>query len=169
MLGRRRQLPIPRFLPELCSNCGRELKWTVVSHYDPIIRKHKADYYTAECVCGEVYYRDPRGQPVEPATENFAPDRSMFAKSPQGNQWYPGTTEYSEGERKAAEAAKQAAIAAAQKAAAAKEAAAQQAAQQPAAEGGAPPVPAPAAAPAAGAPVPSADAGAPPAETPAVD
>ena len=165
MLGRRRKLPIPRFLEEKCDKCGRRLHWTVVSHYDPIIGMEKPDYFKAQCECGEDHYRDGRGQPVAPPEENLAPDRSMYALSPQGKQWFPGTKEYAEAEVKAAEAAKAAAAAAA-KAAAAKEAAAQAppAAQAPAPEASTAPAQPAAAAPAQPQPPPGQPAAAAPAQ-----
>ena len=118
MLGRRRKLPLPRFLEEKCDQCGRRLDWKIVSHFDPVIRLDKPDYYVAKCACGENHYRDGRGQPVSPPEENLAPDRSMFALSPQGQQWYPGTAEYKDAQAKAAEQAKAAAEAKAKQAAA---------------------------------------------------
>src|ERR1700736_2280794 len=102
--------------------------------FDAVIGLEKVEYYKAESECGEVFYRDGRGQVVEPAVENLAPDRSEFANSPQGPQPYSGYMEFVQQERAKAEALK---VAQAKKAA---DAAA-------AASGGAP---APSAAPAAG-------------------
>ena len=74
--------------------------------FDPVIGLEKADYYKAECSCGEVHYRDGRGQVVEPAVPNLAPDRSDYANSPQGPQPYSGYMEFVQQERAKAEALK---------------------------------------------------------------
>jgi hypothetical protein len=77
-----------------------------VTEYDPVIRLEKVDHYRADCTCGEVHYRDGRGQVVEPAVVNLPPDRSEFANSPQGPQPYSGYTEFVKQERAKAEALK---------------------------------------------------------------
>jgi hypothetical protein len=77
-----------------------------VTEYDPVIRLEKVDHYRADCACGEVHYRDGRGQVVEPAVENLPPDRSEFANSPQGPQPYSGYMEFVKQERAKAEALK---------------------------------------------------------------
>jgi len=145
-LGRRKRLPVPSFLPGTCPNCGKALSWTVKGYVDMVIKLEKVDYYEARCECGEALYRDGRNQPVEPPTENLAPDRSPMARSPQGMQPFPGTPEYEKAEATAKEAAKKAAEAAAQKAAAAK------AGAGPAAGGGGAAAPAPQQAPPSQAP-----------------
>ena len=140
IFGRRKKsFPIPAILPKTCPKCGRPLRWEAVTAFDPVIRLEKVEYYKAESECGEVFYRDGRGQVVEPAVENLAPDRSEFANSPQGPQPYSGYMEFVQQERAKAEALK---VAQAKKAA---EAAA--AAAAPAAAPGA--APAPGSAPAA--------------------
>jgi hypothetical protein len=107
IFGRRQKtFPIPTILPKTCPKCGRPLKWQAVTAYDPVIRLEKVEYYKAESECGEVFYRDGRGQPVEPAVENLAPDRSEFANSPQGPQPYSGYMEFVRQERAKAEALK---------------------------------------------------------------
>lgn len=77
-----------------------------MTEYDPVIRLEKVDHYRADCTCGEVHYRDGRGQVVEPAVVNLPPDRSEFANSPQGPQPYSGYTEFVKQERAKAEALK---------------------------------------------------------------
>jgi hypothetical protein len=77
-----------------------------VTIFDPVISLEKVDYYKAECACGEVHYRDGRGQVVEPAVPNLAPDRSDYANSPQGPQPYSGYMEFVKQERAKAEALK---------------------------------------------------------------
>ena len=107
MFGRKKGLPVPTFLPEKCGNCGGNLRWEVVSYFDPVIRVEKVDYYKAECgSCHTVHYRDGRGQVVEPAIENLPPDRSEFANSPQGPQPYSGFLEFVKQERAKAAALK---------------------------------------------------------------
>jgi hypothetical protein len=140
IFGRRKKsFPIPAILPKSCPKCGRPLRWEAVTAFDPVIRLEKVEYYKAESECGEVFYRDGRGQVVEPAVENLAPDRSDFANSPQGPQPYSGYMEFVQQERAKAEALK---VAQAKKAADAAAAAA-----APAAAPGA--APAPGSAPAA--------------------
>src|ERR1700730_11066816 len=85
--------PIPAVLPRTCPNCGAPLHWTPVTIFDPVIGLEKVDHYKAECACGEVHYRDGRGQEVEPAVPNLPPDTSEFANSPQGPQAYSGYME----------------------------------------------------------------------------
>ena len=99
-------MPIPSILPKTCPKCGARLHWTPVTIFDPVIRLEKVDYYKAECSCGEVHYRDGRGQVVEPAVLNLPPDRSDFANSPQGPQPYSGYMEFVQQERAKAEALK---------------------------------------------------------------
>ena len=82
------------------------LKWQPVTHLDPVIGLEKVDHYKAECQCGEVHFRDGRGQVVEPAVINLPPDRSEFANSPQGPQPYSGFIEFVKQERAKAEALK---------------------------------------------------------------
>ena len=107
MFGRKKGLPVPGFLPQKCGNCGGNLRWEVVSYFDPVIAVEKVDYYKAECAsCHTVHYRDGRGQVVEPAIENLAPDRSEFANSPQGPQPYSGFLEFVKQERAKAAALK---------------------------------------------------------------
>ena len=77
-----------------------------VTEYDPVIRLQKVDHYRADCACGEVHYRDGRGQVVEPAVVNLPPDKSEFANSPQGPQPYSGYMEFVQQERAKAEALK---------------------------------------------------------------
>lgn len=108
MFGRRKSFPIPRILPTTCTNCGKALHWTAVTLHDPAIGIEKVDHYKAECVCGEVYHRDGRGQVVEPAVENLAPDKSDYANSPQGPQPYSGYLEFVAQERAKEAAFKQA-------------------------------------------------------------
>jgi hypothetical protein len=98
------RFPIPAVLPRSCPECNARLRWEAVTLYDPVIRKHKVDYYRAECSCGEVHYRDARGQVVEPAVANLPPDQSDTANSPQGPQPYPGTPSYGAGAAPAAKA-----------------------------------------------------------------
>jgi hypothetical protein len=159
IFGRRKKsFPIPAILPKTCPKCGRPLRWEAVTAFDPVIRLEKAEYYKAESECGEVLYRDGRGQVVEPAVENLAPDRSDFANSPQGPQPYSGYMEFVQQERAKAEALK---VAQAKKAADAAAAAA-----APAAAPGA--APAPGSAPAAEAkPTPTAGAAPGPSSAPA--
>ena len=102
----RKTLPIPAILPKTCPKCGRPLKWRPVTIFDTVIGLEKVDYYVAESECGEVFYRDGRGQVVEPAVENLPPDRSDFANSPQGPQPYSGYMEFVQQERAKAEALK---------------------------------------------------------------
>src|SRR3982074_3980268 len=102
----RTKFPIPKILPTTCDNCGARLRWEPVTYFDPAIGTEKVDWYKAECSCGEVHYRDGRGQVVEPAVENLAPDRSEFANSPQGPQPYSGYMEFVQQERAKAEALK---------------------------------------------------------------
>jgi hypothetical protein len=99
-------MPIPSILPRTCPKCGARLHWTPVTIFDPVIGLEKADYYKAECSCGEVHYRDGRGQVVEPAVPNLPPDRSDYANSPQGPQPYSGYMEFVQQERAKAEALK---------------------------------------------------------------
>jgi hypothetical protein len=108
MFGRKQTLPVPKTFPTTCSSCGAKgLKWQTVSYFDPVIGIEKVDYYRAECAnCGTVHYRDVRGQVVEPAVENLAPDRSEYANSPQGPQAYSGFLEFVQQERAKAEALK---------------------------------------------------------------
>ncbi|MFN2462511.1 MAG: hypothetical protein ABR573_01240 [Candidatus Dormibacteria bacterium] len=106
VFGRTRSLPIPRFLPASCEQCGGRLEWKVVSYHDPVIRVDKVDHYEATDGAGHVHLRDGRGQAVEPAVENLAPDRSEFANSPQGPQPYTGFLEFVQQERAKAEALK---------------------------------------------------------------
>jgi hypothetical protein len=106
LFARRHTFPIPAILPKNCDNCGARLHWVPVTEYDPVIRLEKVDHYRADCACGEVHYRDGRGQVVEPAVENLPPDRSDFANSPQGPQPYSGYMEFVEQERAKAEALK---------------------------------------------------------------
>ena len=107
MFGRKKGLPVPTFLPGKCGNCGASLNWEVVSYFDPVIRVEKVDHYRAECgSCHTMHYRDGRGQVVEPAIENLAPDRSEFANSPQGPQPYSGFLEFVKQERAKAAALK---------------------------------------------------------------
>jgi hypothetical protein len=135
IFGRRQKtFPIPAILPKTCPKCGRPLKWRAVTAFDAVIGLEKVEYYVAESECGEVFYRDGRGQVVEPAVENLPPDRSDFANSPQGPQPYSGYMEFVAQERAKAEALK---VAQAKKAADAAAAAA----------GGTPTAPAGAAAP----------------------
>ena len=108
MFGRKFKFPIPKVLPEKCDNCGAKLKWVPVVYHDPVIAVDKVDHYKAECACGEVHYRDGRGQVVELATENLAPDRSEVARSPQGEVPYSGYMEFLKQERAKEEAFKQA-------------------------------------------------------------
>ena len=61
----RKTLPIPAILPKTCPKCGRPLKWQPVTIFDTVIGLEKVDYYVAESECGEVFYRDGRGQVVE--------------------------------------------------------------------------------------------------------
>lgn len=138
--------PIPATLPQVCDNCGKKLHWEAMAYTDPVIGIVKVDHYRAHCACGEVYYRDQRGQVVEPASENQPPDRFEFANSPQGPQPYSGFMEFVQQERAKEEALKKAQAAKAAAAAAAP------------AEGAAPAAGAPAegAAPAAAAPAPAA-------------
>jgi hypothetical protein len=151
MFGRKKSLPVPRFLDNKCTNCGTGLKWEVVAYFDPVIGVEKVDHYKAECPsCHTVHYRDGRGQVVEPAVENLAPDRSEFANSPQGPQPFSGFLEFVKQERAKAEALK---AAQAKKAA---DAAAAAAAPAPAAAGT---TAAGTTAPAAVAPAPQAPAG----------
>lgn len=77
-----------------------------MTEFDPVIRLEKVDHYRADCTCGEVHYRDGRGQVVEPAVENLPPDKSEFANSPQGPQPYSGYMEFVKQERAKAEALK---------------------------------------------------------------
>jgi hypothetical protein len=106
LFARRHTFPIPAILPKNCDNCGARLHWVPVTEYDPVIRLEKVDHYRADCACGEVHYRDGRGQVVEPAVENLPPDRSEFANSPQGPQPYSGYMEFVKQERAKAEALK---------------------------------------------------------------
>jgi hypothetical protein len=107
MFGRKKGLPVPRFLPQNCDNCGAGLKWAVVPYFDPVIGLEKVDHYKSECgSCHTVHYRDGRGQVVEPAVENLPPDKSEFANSPQGPQPYSGFLEFIKQERAKAEALK---------------------------------------------------------------
>jgi hypothetical protein len=107
MFGRKKSLPVPKFLTSKCDNCGAGLKWEVVAYFDPVIGVEKVDHYKADCPkCHTVHYRDGRGQVVEPAVENLAPDRSEFANSPQGPQPYSGFLEFVKQERAKAEALK---------------------------------------------------------------
>jgi hypothetical protein len=106
MLGRKKALPIPDILPTRCDKCNAKLNWRAVAYFDPVIRLEKVDHYKAECACGEVHYRDGRGQVVEPAVVNLPPDRSEFANSPQGPQPYSGFLEFVKQERAKAEALK---------------------------------------------------------------
>jgi hypothetical protein len=106
MFGRSKSMPIPSILPRKCPKCGAPLHWTPVTVFDTVIGLEKVDYYKAECACGEVHYRDGRGQEVEPAVPNLAPDRSDYANSPQGPQPYSGYMEFVEQERAKAEALK---------------------------------------------------------------
>lgn len=99
-------MPIPSILPKTCPQCGARLRWTPVTIFDPVIGLEKVDYYKAECPCGEVHYRDGRGQVVEPAVPNLPPDRSDYANSPQGPQPYSGYMEFVQQERAKAEALK---------------------------------------------------------------
>jgi hypothetical protein len=146
--------PIPAILPKTCPKCGRPLKWEAVTAFDAVIGLEKAEYYKAESECGEVFYRDGRGQVVEPAVENLPPDRSEFANSPQGPQPYSGYMEFVQQERAKAEALK---VAQAKKAADAAAAAAggQPAALTPAAATTAAPPAAATPAPAAPTPAPA--------------
>ena len=130
MFGAKKSLPLPRFLPAKCPECGNALPWTVVSYVDPIIGIEKVDHYQATDSAGHVHCRDARGQTVEPAIENLPPDRSDFANSPQGPQPYSGFLEFVQQERAKAEALK---VAQAKKAADAAAAAAGGAAAPPAA------------------------------------
>ncbi|MEA2684088.1 MAG: hypothetical protein QOK05_2416 [Chloroflexota bacterium] len=139
MFGAKKPLPVPDSLERKCPDCGSSLKWQVVEYVDPVIGIRKVDHYKAECANGHVHYRDQRGQVVEPAVENLAPDRSEFANSPQGPQPYSGFIEFVKQERAKAEALK---AAQAKKAADAAAAAAAPAGASPAAAG----APAPAAA-----------------------
>jgi hypothetical protein len=106
LFGRRHTFPIPAILPATCDKCGARLRWVAVTEFDPVIGLEKVDHYRADCACGEVHYRDGRGQVVEPAVENLAPDRSEFANSPQGPQPYSGYMEFVKQERAKAEALK---------------------------------------------------------------
>jgi hypothetical protein len=106
MFGGIKSLPVPDILPTKCPDCGSNLKWQVVEYVDAIIGIKKADHYKAECANGHVHYRDQRGQVVEPAVANLAPDRSEFANSPQGPQPYSGFIEFVKQERAKAEALK---------------------------------------------------------------
>jgi hypothetical protein len=106
MFGRNKALPVPDILPRSCDECRARLSWKVISYLDPVIGIEKADHYQADCSCGRVHYRDGRGQVVEPAVENLAPDRSEFANSPQGPQPYSGFLEFIKQERAKAEALK---------------------------------------------------------------
>jgi hypothetical protein len=108
MFGRKFKFPVPKILPTTCDNCGARLRWTPVTHMDPVIGIEKVDHYKAECSCGEVHYRDGRGQIVEPAVENLAPDKSDVAWSPQGKVPYSGYMEFVKQEREKAEALKKA-------------------------------------------------------------
>jgi hypothetical protein len=144
------RFPAPAILPKTCPKCGRPLKWQAVTILDTVIGLEKVDYYKAESECGEVFYRDGRGQVVEPAVENLPPDRSEFANSPQGPQPYSGYMVFVQQERAKAEALK---VAQAKKAADAAAAAA----------GGTP------AAPAAATAAPAARAAATPGAKPAPD
>jgi hypothetical protein len=102
----KKTMPIPAILPKTCPKCGRPLKWQPVTIFDTVIGLEKVDYYKAESECGEVFYRDGRGQVVEPAVENLPPDRSEFANSPQGPQPYSGYMVFVQQERAKAEALK---------------------------------------------------------------
>jgi hypothetical protein len=149
IFGRRQKsFPIPAILPKTCPQCGRPLKWQAVTIFDTVIGLEKVEYYKAESECGEVFYRDGRGQVVEPAVENLPPDRSEFANSPQGPQPYSGYMEFVQQERAKAEALK---VAQAKKAA---DAAAAAAGGTTAPAAAAPATPAPAA-PASAAPAPA--------------
>ncbi|HXA41663.1 MAG TPA: hypothetical protein VNV65_01995 [Candidatus Solibacter sp.] len=139
IFGRHHTFPIPAVLPKTCDKCGARLKWVAVTEFDPVIGLEKVDHYRADCSCGEVHYRDGRGQVVEPAVVNLAPDRSEFANSPQGPQPYSGYMEFVQQERAKAEALK---VAQAKKAA---DAAAAAANPPPAADPAAAAAPAPAA------------------------
>jgi len=106
MFGRKKSLPVPRFLDATCGQCGGRLDWQVVAYFDPVIGVEKVDHYQATDTAGHVHYRDGRGQAVEPAVENLPPDRSDFANSPQGPQPYSGFLEFVQQERAKAEALK---------------------------------------------------------------
>ena len=106
MFGRKKSLPVPGFLDATCGQCGGRLDWKVVPYFDPVIGVEKVDHYQATDPAGHVHYRDGRGQTVEPAVENLAPDRSEFANSPQGPQPYSGFLEFVQQERAKAEALK---------------------------------------------------------------
>jgi hypothetical protein len=106
LFRRRHTFPIPTILPKTCDKCGARLHWVPVTEYDPVIRLEKVDHYRADCACGEVHYRDGRGQVVEPAIVNLPPDKSEFANSPQGPQPYSGYMEFVTQERAKAEALK---------------------------------------------------------------
>ena len=106
LFGRRHTFPIPAILPRTCDKCGARFRWVPVTELDPVIRLEKVDHYRADCTCGEVHYRDGRGQVVEPAVENLPPDKSEFANSPQGPQPYSGYMEFVKQERAKAEALK---------------------------------------------------------------
>ena len=71
-------------LPKRCKQCNEVLRWVPEVLWDRALRADKVDHYRAESSCGEVYYYDGRGQPVEPATPNLAPDTSEVAQSPMG-------------------------------------------------------------------------------------
>jgi hypothetical protein len=108
MFGRSFKFPIPKILPTTCHNCGAKLNWQPITYHDPVIGVDKVDMYKAECACGEVHYRDGRGQVVEPALENLAPDKSDIAHSPQGEVPYSGYMEFVKQEREKAAALKKA-------------------------------------------------------------
>ncbi|HEV3234599.1 MAG TPA: hypothetical protein VG329_08630 [Candidatus Dormibacteraeota bacterium] len=156
MFGRAFKFPIPKSLPSTCDNCGAKLHWQPVVYRDPVIGVDKVDHYKADCSCGEVHYRDGRGQVVEPAIENLAPDRSDVAHSPQGEVPYSGYMEFVKQEREKAEALK--------KTQAAKAAAAAAGADKPASVAAGGERPAAAGAPAGNAPTPPANSEEPAAE-----
>jgi hypothetical protein len=108
MFGRGYKFPIPKLLPSNCDKCGARLSWKPVTYLDPVINVDKVDHYRADCSCGEVHYRDGRGQVVEPALVNLAPDKSEVAHSPQGEVPYSGYMEFVKQEREKAEALKKA-------------------------------------------------------------
>ena len=99
MFGRKFKFPIPKNLPATCPNCGAKLDWKPLTELDPVIGIEKVQWYQADCSCGEVHYRDGRGQEVEPPTENLAPDKSDVGRSPQGEFQYSGYLEFVQQER----------------------------------------------------------------------